>query len=129
MWRFLCNAHLSTWCAAVFFKMRIILYSLFVRVVVCEILGANSQLRVCVFCVHTSHSLFFSLFFSQSFSEVTCTILRGALITTGGGFSEFQDQPSYQQANVAAYLSMNQVSMHTHAQHTYTPAHALTSTH
>jgi len=42
----------------------------------------------------------------SAFSEITCTILRGALITTGGGFSAFQDQPDYQQSAVSAYMGM-----------------------
>lgn len=38
-------------------------------------------------------------------SEIGASILTGAIITTGGGFSSFQPQPSYQQAAVSAYLS------------------------
>jgi subtilase family serine protease len=38
-------------------------------------------------------------------SEIGASILTGAIITTGGGFSSFQAQPSYQSAAVAAYLS------------------------
>jgi subtilase family serine protease len=42
---------------------------------------------------------------SQVTSEVGCSILRGAAITTGGGFSSFQPQPDYQAAAVKAYLA------------------------
>lgn len=38
-------------------------------------------------------------------SEIGASILTGAIITTGGGFSSFQPQPSYQQAAVSQYLS------------------------
>jgi len=44
----------------------------------------------------------------QSFTEVACTIQRGALITTGGGFSSFQQQPSYQAKAVANYIAQGQ---------------------
>jgi len=38
-------------------------------------------------------------------AEIGASILTGAIITTGGGFSSFQPQPSYQSAAVSAYLS------------------------
>jgi subtilase family serine protease len=37
-------------------------------------------------------------------SEIVCSIQTGAIITTGGGFSTFQAQPSYQAAAVAAWV-------------------------
>jgi len=37
-------------------------------------------------------------------SEIAASIVTGAKITTGGGFSTFQAQPSYQAAAVATYL-------------------------
>jgi len=40
---------------------------------------------------------------STSTTEVVCTIPE-ALITTGGGFSDYSSQPSYQAAAVSAYL-------------------------
>jgi subtilase family serine protease len=43
--------------------------------------------------------------------EITCSILSGALITTGGGFSSFQTMPSYQQSAVASYLQQPDVQM------------------
>jgi len=41
--------------------------------------------------------------------EVACSILTGAIITTGGGFSSFQPMPSYQTSAVMQYLK-NQAS-------------------
>eukprot|EP01133_Synstelium_polycarpum_P015353 gene15353-18212_t len=43
--------------------------------------------------------------------ELGCSILSGAKITTGGGFSTFQPQPSYQTKAVAAYLANNANSL------------------
>lgn len=37
-------------------------------------------------------------------SEMSASIMTGSLITTGGGFSPFQPQPSYQTTAVQAYL-------------------------
>jgi subtilase family serine protease len=42
---------------------------------------------------------------SNPLREETASILNGALITTGGGFSSFQPQPSYQAQAVAKYLA------------------------
>jgi len=39
--------------------------------------------------------------------EISASISTGAKITTGGGFSTFQPQPSYQTAAVRSYLSSN----------------------
>jgi len=37
--------------------------------------------------------------------EVACSVKTGGIITTGGGFSSFQQQPSYQSAAVRDFLS------------------------
>jgi len=39
--------------------------------------------------------------------EISCSILTGAIITTGGGFSSFQPQPTYQVDTVKRYLVNN----------------------
>ena len=38
-------------------------------------------------------------------TEVVCSYGRGALITSGGGFSKFVTQPSWQSSRVSSYLS------------------------
>ncbi|EAL65960.1 peptidase S8 and S53 domain-containing protein [Dictyostelium discoideum AX4] len=38
-------------------------------------------------------------------TEVGCTILQGAKITTGGGFSSFQSQPKYQQYAISQFFN------------------------
>ncbi|EGC36711.1 hypothetical protein DICPUDRAFT_46984 [Dictyostelium purpureum] len=43
--------------------------------------------------------------------EIVCSILEGAKITTGGGFSAFQKQEDYQNEAVKGYLSNNQGSL------------------
>jgi subtilase family serine protease len=43
----------------------------------------------------------------QILNEVSCSILTGAIITTGGGFSSFQTMPSYQQGMVKKYIQNN----------------------
>lgn len=40
-------------------------------------------------------------------NEVVCSILTGATITTGGGFSSFQEQPDYQASTISKYLNNN----------------------
>jgi len=40
-----------------------------------------------------------------TYDEVACSILTGAIITTGGGFSSFQPMPDYQIDTVNDYLS------------------------
>jgi len=37
-------------------------------------------------------------------SEIVCSIATGAIITSGGGFSSFQQQPTYQAGAVASWL-------------------------
>lgn len=44
-------------------------------------------------------------------SEFACSILTGALITGGGGFSSFQPMQSYQTQAVQSYLNNNANSL------------------
>lgn len=47
---------------------------------------------------------------SQAEPEIACQSQQGGVITTGGGFSTFYPQPSWQKAAVSAYFANNPVS-------------------
>jgi tripeptidyl-peptidase-1 len=69
--------------------------------------GPNNTLSSCGYdpLFPTSCPFVVSVGGTQGKNEVACQGNMGGIITTGGGFSNYYSQPSYQQANVAQYFT------------------------